>query len=147
MLKKTTVSEKETLSFGQKFAQNLQNDDLNGRIIALYGDLGSGKTTFVKGLAQGLKVNKEITSPTFVIYKPYASHDGSGRNLYHFDLYRLEDGLGLEELGFKEIIHNPKNIIAIEWPDKATTFLPKKFTRIKFSHGKKSNIRLLEITK
>ncbi|NNK86439.1 MAG: tRNA (adenosine(37)-N6)-threonylcarbamoyltransferase complex ATPase subunit type 1 TsaE [Desulfobacterales bacterium] len=107
----TTHSLDETLSLGKNIGKMLKA----GVIIALTGDLGSGKTSFVQGLAKGLDVSEKyyITSPTFTLINEYP-----GRfRLSHIDLYRIEDPLELDELGFYEIIDS-NNVIAIEWADK-----------------------------
>ncbi len=84
-------------------------------IISLYGDLGSGKTSFVQGLAKGLSVPKEyyITSPTYNIINEYPGR----HTLFHMDLYRISDPEELYDIGFEEIIRD-NGIIAIEWPDR-----------------------------
>lgn len=94
-------------------------------ILALQGNLGSGKTTFTQGLAKFLKIKGRITSPTFVILKRF-------KNFYHFDCYRLNKPEEVLELGWREIISNPKNIIVIEWPEKIKKFLPKQTIYLKF---------------
>ncbi|MBI5465102.1 tRNA (adenosine(37)-N6)-threonylcarbamoyltransferase complex ATPase subunit type 1 TsaE, partial [Candidatus Gottesmanbacteria bacterium] len=100
-------------------------------VLALYGELGSGKTTFVQGLAQGLKIKKRIISPTFVFIRPYAiSH--KQYTFYHIDLYRIEKLEDTRGLGLEEILDNPTNIIAIEWAEKIGNILPKKRIDVKF---------------
>ena len=108
-------------------------------VIALEGDLGGGKTTFVQGLAKGLNIKEKITSPTFVIYKKYG-------NFYHFDCYRIEKPKEILNLGFKEIIQNPKNIIAIEWADKIKRIIPKHalWVSFKFVDQSKREINMIE---
>ncbi len=100
-------------------------------VICLKGELGSGKTTFVQGLAQGLEGKGKITSPTFVIMKKIPVSAGF---LYHFDCYRLHGKKEAIELGFDEIISFPKNIVVIEWPEKIRSLLPAGVLWIKFVH-------------
>jgi len=138
MLSITTRSEEETRRLGKDIAKLLKG----GGVLALFGNLGSGKTTFIKGLARGFGIRKAITSPTFVLFRPYPI---TGKTFYHFDLYRLKTGRELEELGLNEILRNPKNIVVIEWPQKAKRFLPKGTIQIRFAYGKKSNERLINI--
>lgn len=88
-------------------------------VLALIGELGSGKTTFVQGFAKGLGIKDSIISPTFVIIRQH-------KNIYHVDLYRLE---GFKELGLEEILANPNNIVLIEWAEKLKN-LPKNTIRI-----------------
>ncbi len=97
------------------------------RIILLRGDLGAGKTTFVRGLAKGLGITEPISSPTFALVAEYAlPQTGSGvRNLYHLDLYRSETDSALSSPEIREIIENPEAIVAIEWPERfAPEMLP-----------------------
>ncbi len=107
-------------------------------VVALQGDLGSGKTTFVQGLAKGLGIKENITSPTFTIIKRYD-------NFYHIDCYRLDKSEEILELGLKEIISNPKNIIAIEWPERIKKFLPKNTIYYKFKFADKSKREIKNI--
>ena len=117
----TSYSEKQTIAFAYKLAQLLQKGD----ILALCGELGSGKTTFVKGIAKGLKISKDINSPSFVILKVY-----KGRvPLYHFDLYRLSSLKELEGIGFEEFIAGDA-ISVIEWADKIEHILPRNYLKI-----------------
>jgi tRNA threonylcarbamoyladenosine biosynthesis protein TsaE len=109
-------------------------------VIALEGDLGSGKTTFTQGLAKGLGIEENITSPTFVLMKRYDTgvadeslrQGANSRSLFHIDCYRIEKAWQLQELGFEEIINNPENIVAIEWPERISEILPQDAIKIKF---------------
>ncbi len=107
-----------------------------GVILTLKGELGSGKTTFVKGLARGLGLKGKIKSPSFVIFYTHAIPKSKLR-FYHFDLYRIERARELIELGFPEIIKNKNNITIIEWPEKAKKYLPKNSRHLIFTHVKK----------
>ena len=103
-------------------------------LVCLYGDLGSGKTTFVQGLAEELLVKETVNSPTFLIMKKYSSlkKDNKKYNLYHFDCYRISDYKEILDLGWEEIINGENNIIVIEWPEKIEDILPKKRLNLKF---------------
>jgi len=112
----TTYSLEETQLLGEKTGKHLEG----GTVITLTGDLGSGKTSFVQGLAKGLDVpeNYYITSPTYTIINEYP-----GRCiLFHVDLYRIGDSADLEDIGFYEILHG-NGVVAIEWANK----LPEDF--------------------
>lgn len=107
-------------------------------VIGLEGDLGGGKTTFLQGFAKGLGIKEKITSPTFVIMKKFKinhltikpfSHFG---HFYHIDCYRLQNPKELLDLDFKEIISDPKNIVAIEWAEKIKKIIPKETLTLKF---------------
>ena len=101
--------------------------------MALSGELGSGKTTFVQCAARTLGVKENITSPTFVLIKSYKLQVASYKNLYHIDAYRLESGAELAKLGFEEIVANPDNLIFLEWPERVSEVLPANFLTIKFA--------------
>lgn len=116
-------SAEETIAFGRKLASLLPSK----AIIALSGDLGAGKTTFVQGLALGLGIQEPIQSPTFVLLNAYQNL------LYHFDLYRLRQAADFTNLGFEEYFHLD-GICAIEWPDRIETLLPENTYRVEFSY-------------
>ncbi len=98
--------------------------------ISLKGSLGSGKTTFLKGFAKGMGIEeKEVTSPTFLIYKKHKTK--SGKNFYHFDAYRVK-GKDLIALGFKKIKGEKESIVAVEWSENVEEILPGKRTEIAF---------------
>ncbi|MDO8621586.1 MAG: tRNA (adenosine(37)-N6)-threonylcarbamoyltransferase complex ATPase subunit type 1 TsaE [Candidatus Levybacteria bacterium] len=136
-----TNSFEETQALGEKVAKNLKG----GGILALYGNLGDGKTTFVQGLAKGLGIKRRIISPTFIIVRSYATKLKSqsskikatiqnSKVFYHIDLYRIDSQRDVEGLGIEEIINDPKNIVAIEWAEKMGKLLPKKRWDIKFEY-------------
>ena len=109
---RVTASEEETQAVARELSATLRAGD----VVLLSGDLGAGKTTFVRGLAEGLGIDpREVSSPTFTLVHEYR---GNGLTLYHADLYRLQraatDELGLEEIGVQD------GVLAIEWPDRLT---------------------------
>lgn len=145
----------------QEVAKNLAKEILelksskNAIVLALSGDLGAGKTTFLQGFAKGMGINEKINSPTFVIMKRFDIKGVKFKNFYHIDCYRLDSSKDILDLGFKEIILNPENIVAIEWPEKIYPVefgkakiltksqnystgvklkLPKNSVKIKFGH-------------
>jgi len=112
-----------------------KNQSIGATVIALYGDLGSGKTTFVKHFARNLGIMCEVTSPTFVIQKRFeipSNQITSFKNLYHFDVYRIENLEEMLPLNFSQIIKDHTNLILIEWADKIEGLLPKNTLKIKF---------------
>lgn len=126
-----TKNEKETLSFAKKIALEAKG----GNIFALFGDLGSGKTTFTKGLALGLGIKKTITSPTFTIMKQYPLTEGAvAKFLAHIDCYRLTSKEDLCAIGFFEIINNPDYIVVLEWPECIWPEIKDRALRINFEH-------------
>ena len=101
-------------------------------VLSLIGDLGGGKTTFLQGFAKGLGIKEKILSPSFVILKRFKIKDLRFKNFYHIDCYRLEKPKEILDLGFKEIVSNPKNLVAIEWADRIKKILPKKTLILRF---------------
>ena len=101
------------------------------RIFGLMGDLGSGKTAFVRGVAEKIGVKQNITSPTFVIMKTY---EAPGRNLVHIDAYRLDSQEDLYSIGFDDLVSEPSNLVFIEWPEKVFKTIPKNIKLINFSY-------------
>lgn len=131
MMKKiVTTSFEETQKLGLELAKTLNG----GEVLALYGDLGSGKTTFMQGLAQGLGVKRRIISPTFIIMRTYEVTKDDIQNLYHVDLYRIESEKDVEGLGLLELLGDKENIVAIEWPDKIDNLLPANRIDIYFEY-------------
>ncbi|MEK7517152.1 MAG: tRNA (adenosine(37)-N6)-threonylcarbamoyltransferase complex ATPase subunit type 1 TsaE [Patescibacteria group bacterium] len=129
-----TESSEQTKNLGKRLAQDLKGGD----VIALYGDLGSGKTTFVQGLAEGLGIKRRIISPTFIIIRSYKLSIKyevlSMKYFYHIDLYRIDDRKSIKDLGIEEIMDDPKNIVAIEWAEKIRNILPRRRVDINFSY-------------
>lgn len=116
-----TSSAQETISFGKKIGEKLQPND----VIALYGDLGAGKTTLVQGIGAGLGVGEFITSPTFILINEY-----QGRiPLYHVDLYRLADVSQIEDLGIEEYF-TKGGVCVIEWAERLKDLMPKEHQSI-----------------
>ena len=115
----------------QTFANNLAKKIPGGTIIALIGNLGSGKTTFCKGFASGLGLKDEILSPTYSILNEYQVN---GKNLYHFDLYRLKSINEFIEIGGLEYLNNQMSISLIECPDLINDITIKNMINIKFEY-------------
>ena len=128
-------SEEETKKVAIDFASSIkssQNDE--AKVVGLYGELGAGKTTFMKYLAEFLGVEETIQSPTFVIMKIYEIFKGEVlRSLIHIDAYRIEKEEEMLNLGWGEIIKDPKNLICIEWPERIKGIMPEH-TKIFFEH-------------
>jgi len=137
----TTKSAEETQLLALKLSQKYQN----GAILALIGNLGSGKTTFTQGFGKGLGIKDKILSPTFILMRQYSLPENLKAKLFHLDLYRLEDIKEIGSLGLDEIFSNPRNIVLIEWAEKLGSFLPKNIILIQFKHIK-DNIRQIEIS-
>lgn len=128
---KLTTGQVETKKIGQRLGQSILKS-LNSRdnfIIGLYGDLGGGKTTFIKGIAFGLGIKKSITSPTFTLLKQYKTPKVE---LFHFDFYRLKNTDDAFGIGLEEYLKKPGSVSVIEWADRVGDLLPKEKLVIEF---------------
>lgn len=125
----TTNSDLETRELGKKIAQHLSH----GKVFLLTGDLGSGKTTFVQGFAEGLGITRRISSPTFIIMRTYTLKSDTLNTFYHLDLYRTSTKDELTTLGIDEILSDPANVVMIEWPERLGR-IPKNSVTIIFSY-------------
>lgn len=131
-------SEKEAAEFGKRLGKTLESGD----VLALVGELGTGKTTLTKAIAAGLDISETVTSPTFTIVKEY----NSGRlPLFHFDVYRLENGGELIEIGGEEYF-DAGGICVIEWADKIAEILPDYTKLILLEYGENEGERIYRCT-
>ena len=119
-------SQEETIKFGQEFSKYIENGD----VIALHGYLGTGKTTLVKGILEGLGYIKSVTSPTYTMINEYIA----SKNIIHIDCYKENDLSIWISLGLNDYINDKKNILKIEWPDILIDILPNNTITIKFEH-------------
>ena len=135
-------SEKETYKIAFDFVSNsLLEGGLQGaNMVGLYGELGAGKTTFMKGVAKYFGIIETIQSPTFVIEKIYEIEnnrqktiDKKFKHLIHIDAYRIEKSNEMINLGWNEIIADPENLIFVEWPERIIDIMPKH-SKIYFEH-------------
>lgn len=117
-------------NFADSFALNLA-PLAAARVVAISGELGAGKTTFVQGVARALGITETVNSPTFVIQKTYEL-TGSFKKLVHIDAYRLKEERELEVLGWNELVSDPGNLILIEWPEKVPGLIPRDAIRVRF---------------
>lgn len=145
VFEKITKSAAETKKIGVSLGFNLRKERLGNHalIMALEGDLGSGKTTFIQGLAAGLGIKGNVLSPTFLILKQFPLSLKKYKNFYHIDAYRLKNDGELLELGFKDLIKNPENIIVVEWADKIKKILPENILRIEFENLGKNKRKII----
>lgn len=128
--------EQETKKYGYELAA----EAVPGQVIALIGDLGAGKTTLTKYIAEGLGVKEPVQSPTFTIIREYRS----GRlPLYHFDVYRIDDLEEMYELGYEEYFYGD-GLCVVEWADKIEELLPEDAKIIRLSYGAGEEERLAE---
>jgi len=130
-----TKSPAETKKLGFLLAKTVLKGGRRHRalVLALAGGLGVGKTNFIQGFARGLGIKGTVNSPTFVILKKYSvEHPSVIKTFYHIDCYRLDSELDLVRLGLEEILANPTNVVAIEWPDIAQDILQKNVLGVNF---------------
>jgi tRNA threonylcarbamoyladenosine biosynthesis protein TsaE len=131
-----TKSSAQTKKLGESFAKNILKRSPTKKVIVLglIGDLGGGKTTFLQGFAKGLGIKEKILSPTFIIMRRFRICANSRKfaDFYHIDCYRIQRPKEILELGFKEIISNSKNLVAVEWADRIRKILPKNVLILKF---------------
>jgi len=119
-------SPEETIGFGEHLAQSLKEGD----IVCFFGDLGTGKTTLIKGIAKGLEIAQtKVNSPTFVLMNVY-----HGRlPLFHFDLYRLNDMEDINSIGYDEFLYG-NGVSVVEWADRLGALLPDEYLKIDLKH-------------
>jgi len=132
-----STSEKQTFNFAKKISKQLAG----GQVLGLTGNLGAGKTIFTKGLAAGLGIKKNITSPTFVLMKVYpVSRHKQIKFLVHIDAYRIKSSRDLIAIGADEYFKRPDAITVIEWADKIKQILPKQVKFVKITINKNRRI-------
>ena len=121
-------SSENTKKVAREFSKKLNP----GSILAFYGNLGAGKTTFIQGLAEGLGYKGRVFSPTFIFIRPYKISEQKRiiKTLYHIDLYRIEKATDLKTIGIQEFLEDKEAISAIEWAEKIDKFLPKNAMKI-----------------
>lgn len=116
-------------------------------VVGLVGDLGSGKTTFVKSFAKEFGIRSNITSPTFLIQKKHKIKKSGFASFLHVDAYRIKKINELYTIGFTDELSNNQNVVVIEWADMIKKILPKKMIWVSFVHGKNKNQRYVSIKK
>ena len=144
MKKFVSNNAEESRKFAYDFAEKILTEKREKNcalVLALYGDLGSGKTTFAQNIAESLGIKEKIKSPTFIIFRKSKIgnkkwKDVGFENFYHFDVYRINNEKEILNLGWEEIISNSRNIVLVEWADKIEKNLPKNCVKIMFKHLK-----------
>ena len=140
--RRTTTSAEETIAFARTFGQRLRRGD----VVTLFGNLGSGKTQFVKGVCQAFNTRTPATSPSFVILNRYNGTDGGSGELllYHVDLYRVKSLAEIYDLGYEEFLRGD-GICLIEWAETLGELLPEQRYDVRFCFGAEENERHIEI--
>ncbi len=138
-----TKSDSESKELGKKIAKHIKGEE----IICLYGELGAGKTTLVKGIAEGLGVTNEITSPTFTLMNVYPINNKqlTINNLIHIDTYRLKNEQELIDIGAADYVGQPETVTIIEWPEKISNLLKNKKVINIFIDHQNNNSRLITV--
>lgn len=115
-------SEEETLQLGAAFAERLKTQD----VVMFYGDLGAGKTEFIKGISQYFNVEDIVSSPTFTVINQYTGEtpDDDDVTIYHVDLYRIKSEEELNEIGFRDCMYSEDAIKLVEWSEHAGNIIP-----------------------
>ena len=141
LLKKAKVEKRTKFSLSKEVLKT--ESQKRAMVISLEGDLGGGKTTFLQGFAKGLGIKQKILSPTFVIIKKFQVSSSKFQDFYHLDCYRIQKPKEILDLGFKEIVSGPRNLVAIEWADRIKKIIPKNtiWVRFKFIDEKTREIK------
>lgn len=162
MKKIITNSPEESKKIAQDFVKEIldrKRAEDGALVLALTGELGSGKTTFAQNFAEAFGIKEKIKSPTFIIMRKHEIRNPKSetnlksqtqkiktklKHLFHFDVYRIHDEKEVLNLGWEEIIKNPENIVLVEWADKIEKILPKSYVKINFKHlvGNKREIEI-----
>lgn len=146
-----TYNFEETIKLGKKLALDFLESEQHRKsalVIVLEGDLGAGKTTITQGFAQALGVESWIKSPTFVLMREHKINRENTKlnsltTLIHIDCYRVDNPDALTEIGLKDILADPQNIVFIEWGEKIAKLLPKNTIRIKIKHLKENERKII----
>jgi tRNA threonylcarbamoyladenosine biosynthesis protein TsaE len=127
----TTTSTEETKKLAEEIAAKVRG----GTVLALYGELGAGKTTFSRFFTEALGSSSRVQSPTFVIARKYhVKKDSPIEKVYHLDLYRLRTAGELHDLDLHQFFDDPKAVTIVEWPEIAEDLLPQNSIKIRFKH-------------
>ena len=132
-----TKSYEETIEYARRLGKVLKG----GEVIAYFGGLGMGKTTFTSGLCEGMGIKAEVSSPTFALVNEY----GTLKKLYHFDMYRISDFDDLCSTGFFDYL-DTNAVLAVEWSENIENALPENYIRVEIERGKTDESRILKLS-
>lgn len=140
----TTTSADETRALGKSLTKKLRGGD----VVALHGDLGSGKTTLVQGIAAGLGVRRTVNSPTFILMRVYPVRPARRgiKQLVHVDGYRIHDTREFDGIGLADYLGQPNTITLIEWPKETLAQLPHATWQVTLTAGTQPNERRIQVT-
>jgi tRNA threonylcarbamoyladenosine biosynthesis protein TsaE len=143
-LRVLSQSPRQTKTIARLLAKEiLQEKRHHAQLILLSGPLGSGKTTFVQGFGRAVGVKKNISSPTFLLMRPYPA--GGERTFWHVDCYRIKKPNQLLALGIRDVLGDAKNIVLVEWPEGIKNILPRRSTLVSFALGPTPAMRFISI--
>jgi tRNA threonylcarbamoyladenosine biosynthesis protein TsaE len=143
-----SFSSRETEKLGSEIARRAlvrRRRTRRATVFALAGDLGSGKTTFVRGFFRGAGIRRRPASPTFILVRRTPLDRGGFANIFHVDAYRIRRRRELAALGMREMLRDPRNLVIVEWAEKVRRALPKDATWVMFSHGASAHERTLTV--
>ena len=137
-----THSEEETLAVARSFARHLERGD----VVALWGELGAGKTRFVKGVCEAFGADKRVSSPSFVILNRYEGTGRDGKELfvYHLDLYRVRSVEEIYDIGYEEFVYGD-GITLVEWAEQLGNLLPPRRYDVRIAYGERDSDRTISI--
>ncbi len=128
----------ETIEYAKKLGSSLTG----GEVIAYFGGLGMGKTTFTSGLCEGYGINAEVSSPTFALVNEYGNRD---KKVYHFDMYRISGFEDLCSTGFFDYL-DTNAVLAIEWSENIENALPENYIRLEIERGDTDESRIFKLS-
>lgn len=142
-MKCLSQSPRETSNLAKLLAEELLKTKPGKKVLVVgfVGELGTGKTIFIKSFLRALGVKERVASPTFIFFRRYRLRLKYYENIWHFDVYRLNSPKGVREIGLREAINHDKNLVIVEWANKIKGILPKGTIWVEFKHGVKSNER------
>ncbi len=141
---KISKSLKETDFLAQEFLKKIEDENKNkALVIALFGELGAGKTSFTQSLGEALGIESKITSPTFVVRNSYKTKHSKFKKLIHYDAYRIESSKELEIIGWEKDVLDSQNIICLEWPERISELVPQDAFKVSFEYGESLNERII----
>jgi tRNA threonylcarbamoyladenosine biosynthesis protein TsaE len=133
-VKYVSNSIEDTRRLATQLAEKSVKGEVGPLVFALMGELGAGKTVFVKAFAKALGVDGPVNSPTFILMHPYEIHAGHYRMLYHIDAYRIESAQDFGPIGIGEVLDGNENIVLMEWADRVESLVPKSAIWIHIKH-------------
>ncbi len=135
-----SMSEEETVAAGERLGGMLRPGD----IVALFGELGAGKTRFVRGVCRALGTDRNVSSPTFTLLHEYRA---PGLAVYHFDLYRIASTAELAGIGFTEYLDRGDGVCLVEWAERAGSFLPAERYDVRMRAGESPDERVIDVSR